>query len=46
MFTVTEKGEMADLITFSENHVFASDVSNVIYKTNPKWKPQKLMAKR
>lgn len=45
MFTVTEKGEMADLITFSENNVFASDVSNVIYKTNPKWKPAKINGK-
>lgn len=45
MFTVTEKGEMADLVIFSENQAFASDVSNAIYKTNPKWKPAKINGK-
>lgn len=44
-FTVTEKGEMTDLITFSENHVFSNDLLQVIYKTNPKWKPAKINGK-
>lgn len=43
--TITNKGEMTDLITLSEDHIFANDVSNSIHKLNPKWKPAKIDGK-